>query len=221
MSISRRDFLGFAGTAALAVASTAGPAGARRVFPEDGTAEFIVVRNDRVIGRRKLSVSRASGDLVVRQDIEFRVGPEGAAIANFEQHSEEVWREGWLQAVVSDTDDNGALWRVRAERIEGIFQGLVNGLAFTVSGYPITSTMWHRDTWSQQALLDVTDARVKLIRGHKLGEVALRLPGGRTRATRYAIRGEINRDIWYDKDCRLVRISQPLRDGSVIVSELA
>ncbi len=221
MSVSRRDLLRLSSAAALAVAVTPRRAGARRVFPEDGASEFLVLRNDRVIGKRFLSVSRASGDLVVRQDIEFSVGPDGAALANFEQHSEEVWREGWLHAVVSDTEDNGALWRVRAERIDGIFQGLVNGFAFTVSGYPITSTLWHRDTPSQQALLDVTDARIKLIRGHKLGEVALGLPKGRTRATRYAIRGEINRDVWYDSDCRLVRVSQPLRDGSVIVSELA
>ncbi len=221
MSVSRRDLLRLSGALALAAAVTPSPALARRVFPEDGASEFLVLRNDVVIGKRTLSVSRASGDLVVRQDIEFRVGPKGAAIDSFEQHSEEIWRDGWLHAVVSDTEDNGALWRVRAERIEGIFQGLVNGLAFTVSGYPITSTLWHRDTWSQQALLDVTDARIKLIRGHKLGEVALALPGGRIRATRYAIRGEINRDVWYDSDCRLVRVSQPLRDGSVVVSELA
>ncbi|MCG8358272.1 MAG: DUF6134 family protein [Kiloniellales bacterium] len=204
------------GTLALGV----GAASARRVFPADGQSEFLAIRNDRVIGRRRLAFSRDSGDLVVRHDTEFLAGPEGAPLHRFVQHSEESWRDGWLHAVVADSDDNGALWRVRAERRDGILQGQVNGAGFTVSGYPITSTLWHRDVPSQQALFDITDARVKLIRGREIGEETLALPGGTAKAKRYAIRGEINGDLWYDQDCRLVRASHPLRDGSLVVFEL-
>ena len=39
-------------------------------------------------------------------------------------------------------------------------------------------------------------------------------------ARRYAIRGEINRDVWYDADCRLVRIGASARDGSPLIFEL-
>ena len=231
MDRRRRRLLGEAGAAlvvglsgpglwGLAVAPRA--ALARRVFPADGVSEFLALRHDRiVVGRQRLAVSRASGDLVVRQDVEFQTGPRSAPAHSFSQHSEETWREGWLHAVICDTEADGGLWKVRAERIDGIFQGQVNGFGFTVSGYPITSTLWHRDTPTQQALFDITDARVKLIRGHVLGEETLALPGGTAAAKRYAIRGEINRDVWYDGDCRLVRSSLPLADGSVVVFELS
>ena len=224
--MQRRSFLRFsllAGALAGPLAGgIAGPAQARRVFPEDGALDYLGLRQgdrEQVAGRRRVRFSRASGDFVARVDQDLRVGPAAAPRYRFEQHSEEVWRDGWLQTVVCDTDDDGALWRVRAERRGGIFRGAVNGLGFTVSGYPITSTLWHRDVPSQQALLDVTDARVKLIRGRLLGEETVSAGGALVGAKRYAIRGEINRDLWYDENCSLVRFSLPLRDGSLIVFE--
>ena len=210
-----------AGMAGGLAAGFAGPAQARRVFPEDGELDYLGLRQGdqaQVVGRRRVRFSRASGDFVARIDVSLQLGP-AAPRYRFEQHSEEVWRDGWLHAVTCDTDDDGALWRVRAERQEGIFGGAVNDLGFTVSGYPITSTLWHRDVPSQQALLDVTDARVKLIRGQLLGEETVAAAGAAINAKRYSIRGEINHDLWYDEDCSLVRFSQPLRDGSLIVFE--
>lgn len=196
-------------------------AAARRVFPVDGTLNYLVLRNDRVIGQREVTVSRATGDFVVRLDEAYLVGPSDVPWFRYEQHCEEIWREGWLHAVTCDTEDDGALWRVRAERSNGVFAGDVNGLDFTVSGYAITSTFWHRDVPTQQALLDVTDARVKLIRATKVGRETLAVGGSKVETQRFALRGEINRDLWYDENCGLAKISKPLSDGSLVVYELA
>lgn len=211
-----------AGLVAGVTVGLGGPAQARRVFPEDGELDYLGLRQGdlgQVVGRRRVRFSRASGDFVARIDTNLQLGAAATPRYRFEQHSEEVWRDGWLQAIVCDTDDDGALWRVRAERQGGIFRGAVNDFSFTVSGYPITSTLWHRDVPSQQALLDVADARVKLISGRLLGEETVSAAGAKVSAKRYAIRGEINHDLWYDRDCSLVRFSLPLRDGSLLVFE--
>ena len=136
---------------------------AQCVFPDDGESEFLALRYEQVVGRRRLRITRRGGEIIVRLDHEIVIGPASRPRYSLEQHVEEVWRVGWLQALVSDTEEDGRRWRVRAERHEGVFGGVSNGLAFTVSGYAVTSSFWHRDTPLQDALLDVIDARVKLV----------------------------------------------------------
>jgi len=112
-------------------------------------------------------------------------------------------------------------WRVRAERDEhGVFQGVVNGLQFTVSGYAITSSFWHRDTPTQEALLDVIDARVKLIRASDRGVEDITVRGEAIKARHYSVWGEIQREVWYDMDCALVRVVLPVTVGTPVTLEL-
>lgn len=222
-AVTRRRFCRGAGRSLAAglTLAWAPSAAARLVFPDDGTLAYLVSRNDQVVGERRQSISRASGDLVVRLDQSLAVGPAGRPFYRLEQHVEEVWHDGWLHALVSDTEEDGRLWRVRAERRNGVFGGLANGLDFTVSGYAITSTFWHRDTPTQEALLDVVDARVKLIRGRLVGEETLSRRGRDLATKHYLIHGQLNSHLWYDEDCRLVRLRTPLRDGSEVIYDLA
>ena len=218
-SANRRHLLAF-GAAGL-VAAWAPGAWARRVFPEAETTEFLGLRHDQVIGLRRLEIGREGGDLVVRTEEDLTVGPEAQPSYRYTQRCEEVWRTGWLHALVCDTEEDGRLWRVRAERVDGIFSGVANGRRFSVSGYPITSTFWHRDAHSQQGLLDVTDGWVKLIQGQLVGQERIKV-GKETRDSKhYLIYGQINRHLWYDLDCRLVRLRAPLRDGSEVVYEVS
>lgn len=214
----RRRFLGLA-----AVALFAGRAGAARagcVFPPAGVTEFLALRDEQVIGRRRLEITRQGTEMVVRNDEELTLGPAASPRYHFLQHCEEVWRIGWLDSLVADTEEDGRLWKVRAERRDGIFGGLANGHQFSVSGYPITTTFWHRDSHSQRALLDVIDGMIKLIHGELVGEEEVPVGGAPRLCKHYLIYGQINRHLWYDLECRLVRIRAPLPDGSEVLYEV-
>ncbi len=217
-SRARRRLLGW-GAAGL-VAATAPGAWARRVFPEAETTEFLAYRNGEIIGLRRMEIVRDGDDLIVHNQEELTLGPESAPRYRYVQRCEEVWRGGWLHGLVSDTREDERTWRVRAERDEGIFKGLSNGRQFSVSGYAITNTFWHRDAHSQQALLDVTDGWVKLIQGQLIGEERITVGHERRDSKHYLIAGQINRHLWYDLDCRLVRLRAPLRDGSEVLYEV-
>lgn len=190
-----------------------------RIFPPDGEIDFLALRHGRVVGRHRIRFARKGGRFTARSDVEVEVGPAGALMFRFIHHAEEVWRDGWLSAVVSDTNDDGWLYRVRAERRGGIFGGTVNGRGFTVSGYLIPTSLWHHDTVAVEALFDTVDARVKLVRARRLGRDRVPVAGRPVSAERYALVGEIARDLWYDADCGLVRAGFLLRDGSRIVLE--
>ncbi len=226
----RRRFLelGFATVAALAGTLLPGPAaGACPVFPADGELDFLVLRHGVAIGSHRIRFTREAGRFVVRSDIEFETAPPGASLgappgaapARYVHHAEEVWVGGWLHAVVSDTDDDGRRTRLRAERRDGIFQGTINGSAFTASGYLIPSSLWHRDTPASEALFDVVDGRLKIVHPRFIGRDRVPGPGGRVEANHYVLVGELPRELWYDLDCGLVRAAWRARDGSRLVLE--
>ena len=197
-----------------------GPAaGACPVFPADGELDFLVLRHGVVIGRHRIRFAREAGRFVVRSDIEIETAPPGAAPGRYVHHAEEVWVAGWLHAVVSDSDEDGRRTRLRAERRDGIFQGTINGSAFTASGYIIPSSLWHRDTPASEALFDVVDGRFKIVHPRFIGRDRVPGPGGPGEAKRYALGGELPRELWYDLDCGLVRAAWRARDGSRLVLE--
>ncbi len=220
--MERRRLLQLTG-AALAAALLSGlPARTARacpVFPPDGEIDFLVLRHGTVIGTHRIRFARAQGRLVVRSDVEIEAGVPGAPLARFVHHAEEVWVDGWLHAVVSDTDDDGRRYRLRAERRDGIFQGSVNGRAFTLSGYIIPTSFWHRDTPASGALFDTIDGMVKFVRPRLIGAERVPVGGKPVLAKHYALSGAFRRELWYDADCNLVRVAWLARDGSQIVLE--
>ncbi len=195
------------------------------IFPPDGVREYLILRQEQVAGRHRIAFSRPQprsagpapgqeGLFVVRSDVEIQVGLLGTDSYRFVHHAEETWRDGWLDALVSDTTDDGRRYRLRAARRGGIFTGTANGSAFTVSGYIIPSSLWHRDTVATQTLLDTTDGRVKVVRPRDLGPEEVPRGGQMVTAQHYVLEGQIQRQLWYDEDCRLVRAAYLARDGS-------
>ena len=168
-------------------------------------------------GGPRIRFTHAAGRFVVRTDIAVDIRAGAAPLYRFTHHAEEVWIDGWLDAVVSDTDDDGRRYRVRAERERGIFAGTVNGAAFTVSGYVMPSSLWHRDTRASETLFDTVDARVKAVRAELLGSEHVAVGGATVAANHYALTGGITRDLWYDSAFNLVRIAWLGRDGAQIV----
>ena len=222
--MQRRRLLQLTGAALVGVLLPGAAAQACRVFPPDGETDFMALSHGTVVGRHRIRFSHAGGRFVVRSDVEIETGPPGAPRFRFVHHAEEVWVDGWLHGVVSDTEDDGRRYRLRAERRDGIFQGSVNGLAFTVSGYIIPSSLWHRDTPASEALFDTVDGMVKVVRPRLVGRervpVGGKPVGGKpVEAKHYALRGRIERDLWYDADCNLVRVAWRARDGSEIALE--
>ena len=217
--LSRRAAIGLAGSAFAALFLPPRRAVAKRVFPASGEVEFVARRQGRVVGFHRFRFAREPGAFIVRSDIALDVRTGGATLWRFVHHTEEIWRGGWLDAVVSDTDNDGRRFQVRAAREDGIFTGTVNGAAFTVSGYIIPSSLWHRDTTDSQTLFDTVDGRVKVVRSELIGREDVPASGASLSARHFAITGSLTRDIWYDDDCRLVRIAWSGRDGVPVVFE--
>lgn len=216
--MQRRQVLGLLGGTAAGLALP-GPALACYFFPREAGWRFLVLRHGNVIGTQAFTFSRRDGDFVVEIAVDFAVDLLGRTAFRFTHRAEEVWRNGWLYALTSATDDDGRLWRVRAERRDGALRGSVNDVRFDVSGFVVPASLWHRDTLKSQALFDTIDARVKVVNAKALGEETVEADGSTVEARHYSLSGQIEREVWYDAACALARVTFPARDGSLITLE--
>ncbi len=189
-------------------------------FPPDGERRFEISRNGSAVGSQTFRFSRQNGRFLVQSEIDIEVIGGGATLYRYRHNAEEIWLSGRLEAFVGDTNDDGLRSLVRAERIGGIFSGRVNGQAFTVSGFIVPASFWHRDTPASQALWDGVDGMVKVVTGQDRGAEALEIRGEMLETRRFELAGQIQRHLWYDENCELVRMSFAARDGSEFLVEL-
>ncbi len=189
-------------------------------FPPNGERHFDITRNGALVGSQAFSFSRQDNLFLVRREVRIEVNRQGRSLYSYRHRAEESWAAGRLQSFVGDTNDDGTRYLVRAERVDDIFRGRVNGQSFTVSGFIVPASFWHRDTPASQALWDGVDGRVKVINGRDRGRETLQLRGKEVRTRRFELNGQIRRSLWYDEHCALVRMSYLARDGSEIVAEL-
>jgi len=219
--MKRRDFLLVTGgMAAVGAFPGAASAAACRLFPADGARAFQALHRGEAVGRHRIEFTRDGGDFFVRTDVDIALGGGAAPGYRFVHRAEEVWRGGWLDALVSDTDDDGRLHTLRARRREGIFGGRANGADFTLSGYIIPSSLWHHDTIAVRSLFDTVDGRVKIVRARAVGREEIPVAGKPVPARHYVLSGQIWRELWYDDECRLVRTAFLARHESRIVLEM-
>jgi hypothetical protein len=99
------------------------------IFPRDGRLDFLILRHGQAVGHHLITFTRQTpapglGALfIVRSDVEIRAGLTGTHIFRLNHHAEEVWRDGWLDQLTADTDDDGRRYQIRAARRDGIFPG--------------------------------------------------------------------------------------------------
>jgi len=215
----RRRALGLLGGTLGGLLLPQGPARACDLFPKQDGWRFLVLRHGNVIGEHHFTFSRRGDDFVVEVAIDIAVDMLGITLFRFTHRAEEVWRDGWLQSLVTATDDDGTLWRVESERRDGALRGQVNDVGFDVSGFVVPASLWHRDTPKTQVLFGTIDGRVKVVNSEALGEEAVTVGGRQVQARHWRLSGQLQRDVWYGPDCGIARVTFPARDGSLITLE--
>lgn len=212
----RRRFL--TRSAALAGASLVpAAASARRLFPAGVTDRYVAWQGERAIGRQEFAFVRESGRFIVKAKTGIRFVVPGGREVSYEHESREAWDTGWLHALDSRTRTDARLQEVHAERRSGAL--MVEGsdvTPFQVTTYIVPSNLWHRDSRLVDAFIDVESGRIQFVRPRYVGKETLQQGGAVVEAHRYALRGQIDREAWYDADCVLVRWDLPLSSGGWI-----
>ncbi len=220
--LPRRRLLAAGAAAALLPLFAKGVSAARSssVFPAAGSLTFGVWRANRRIGAQRYDFSEGAGHFTARYASAYSFALRSGRFWRYRGFGEEIWEDGWLASLVCDSARDGEKSKLRLLREGEGLRGKVNGLAISVSGYVVTTSLWHRDTPFTQVLLGHEDGRTKVVNVKSLGREEVATPDGALTARRYAMTGELERNLWYAPGARLVKASWPGPEGEIVILRL-
>ena len=191
------------------VASTAG-------VPKDGVLAFDIVRNGEAIGTHTYRFDR-SGDRTevrIKTDINFRLF--FIPVYRFEHESKEVWQDGKLNSLESNTNENGTPVKLQVHRDEDSLMVYGEDGNLHVDREIIPASLWNRLVLDRSQTLTTISGNVKKFEVEYVGEAELDVRRQKVTTQHFRLTGEFERELWYDKDDVLVGVRFEASDGSTV-----
>ena len=185
-----------------------------------GSAEriaFEVLRDGSPIGSHTISFHQQDERLIVDIEIGLEVKFAFFTLFDYQHRNREVWENGRLVSIDTQTDDNG-------ERHE--VSGRAMGDGFLVSGKEeqvllpadvIPTSYWNPATRDAKALLNTQTGELIDVEVTPKYTQAVEMPWGESKGQLHRISGDLEVDLWYDPAGCLLKMSfKAPGDGSTI-----
>jgi hypothetical protein len=181
---------------------------------------FEVSRDGTPIGTQSIEI-RQQGDTVTAIT-ESRVAVKMLGITVYRMHQvmTETFAGRRLQAVRTETRDTGGVRIAELTRNGDHWAGRVNERASEFDCDCQASAMWNVSSIGKDRIIEASQARLRRITVTDLGVENLSLPEGRVAARHFAVKGDLEREVWYDSKGNLVAAQQVGSDGSLIRQKL-
>ena len=188
--------------------------------PPPGRLDYVVTRGGTPIGRQTIEFRDDGDGLVVRTRVDVEVDFLSMTLYRLHHEAEEHWSDGRLVALTSRTDDDGKDREVTLVAEDGRLKGRYNDNPVDLPGDLIPASLWHPATVSATVLLDPIRGRERHVTVVDRGLDRVNTTNGVIEARRYSMTGQIERDLWYDSEGKLVLVRFPAKDGSQITATL-
>ena len=222
-SVSRRAFLmaGCAGAVSCAFPRLIGAATALVLPAASGNRRFSVIYAGEKIGAHTVLYSAAAGETRVNTDIHLLVKVAFLTMFKFNHQSEEIWRDGRLMSLTSETLDYGETLHVEGAATPQGFRVVSKGGPFIASAATLTSnSLWTPAVLEQATVVDAYHGGIIGVSARKFADEQIAIAGRQVSATRYTfITPYLAGSIWYDQEDLWVR-GEFERDGSKIHYQL-
>lgn len=123
----------------------------------------------------------------------------------FDHQRREEWRQGRLQSLVADTDDDGTKSRLEVRQDGGVWNVSLNGVPVPQSAKAFPATLWTAKVVEHPSLFGTIDAAPYRVKAVHLGDESLSVMGQTVTAVHYRLEGDLERDLWYGADGTLLR----------------
>ena len=205
-------------------------------FPYGQTLAFNVFRNGQEIGRHTLTFESDGPNRVVTVAINFGVKAMGITAYRYTHADREVWNGDTLQALDSQTDDNGKKYKVHVQRgakgltverqapadainastaDQGLQPPLIEHELLPADILP--TSHWNIAQVKRSVLLNTQYGTLARVQVTPMGREPVKTATGATiEATRYHYTGDIRMDQWFDDRGRWVKGMFAAPDGSTI-----
>ncbi len=186
--------------------------------PADGDLVFEVYRNGDRFGTHAVSFRESGDELEVETDIDLRVGLGPVTFFRYRHDAREVWRDGQLVSLNSQTlkDGRNLSLNVASNGAEALdIEGEAGVSAAPLGSVP--TSYWNMALIERTEMLNTETGELMPISVRELGAENVEAGGETVRATRYRIDGgPIPLDILYDDDQRWVGLAFTARGSEVI-----
>ncbi len=169
--------------------------------------QFDVLMDGSKIGEHIVNIGRLGEDTRVAIDVDLKVNFGPFTLYSYDQTVHETWRDDRLISLKSVTDNDGEKYAVEAGLDGSELRVAVNDAAPVALPSLLPSTYWNKNTVEQTALLATLDGELKEVEISRVGVEEIEVKGAVVEAERYAMRGDIDLDIWYDTDGRWVYLT--------------
>jgi len=212
--IRPQSFLFLTVTLVLAIYALASHAA---IVPPSGRLDFSVIRNGEKIGMHVLSFRQVKDRIDV--DIHTRIAVKIAFITvyRFEHDGHEVWKVGRLFRMQTRTHDDGTdhTLQVSADGA-GKLRVVGDGQVREAAPDAVPASLWNPAFIRTNALMNSLVGTPLDIRIAYKGQEEVTVRGKPVRAHHYSLTGEMPRELWYDQDWVLVRMTLKGKDGSPV-----
>ena len=192
-----------------ALAGWAGPLDASTTDLERVTKRnlsFAVFRAGKPLGSHRIAFTRKGQDLIVDVAIDLKVRFALITVFRYTHRNREVWRNGRLVSLRTRTNDDGKEFRVDGRATAAGFEVKTDKRTFVAPADIIPTSYWNPATPSARRLLNTQAGDILKVAATPKGEQTVRTKPGPVSARRYALRGGLDLDIWYDTQGRLAKI---------------
>jgi hypothetical protein len=185
---------------------------------------FTVYRDDAPIGHHNFDF-RPNGDkLEVDIDVDLEVKLMFVTAFKFRHVASELYENGRLLRMESETDDDGDPYKVKVQRLGDGLLVEVNGHRKLASGNLLPSNLWNRAILDSDKILHPILGRILPLKVSELGTKEIPVAFGmKVTADGFVIEGgeEFRRELWYGRDGRLMEVGfNAPKDGSRITYRL-
>jgi len=176
----------------------------RAEMPVPSDQSWGIYRNGERIGSRTTRFESDGDNLIAKTASEVEIKIAFFTVFERTEEQREVWHNGELVEFVSKVDDDGDKYLIKGHRTAEGFEVNGYGRPRIVPDGTVPATLWNFQTVKAKTLLDTKRGRTLKVRTAATGPEPIAIDGAEVPATRYAVRGDHDVDLWYDADGTLL-----------------
>jgi hypothetical protein len=181
----------------------------------DGKSQWGIFLGDTRVGEQYTTFHHENGALIVQHEIDLDVPRYLVLSKRYLQRVREVWRDGVLVELTTDTNNYDEISGIDLTRTA---QGsVVAGPAgrFLVPDSVVTSIFWEIEMTKNRPVLDLDSGRLVAVKFTPGALLPLRLGTEDVSARHVTVSGDLARELWYTEDGLLFRQQYRDREGNL------
>lgn len=182
---------------------------------------FSVLHDGDRIGSHAVLYSSEAGKTRIDTEIHLLIRTTFFTMFEFNHRSEEIWGDGRLISLDSDTEEDGLPVHVAGAATSQGFRVISAGGPFMTAATTLTSnSLWTPAVLEQETVVDAQHGGIIGVSARKSGDEQILAAGRLVRASHYSlITPYLSGSIWYDED-HLWISGEFVRNGSKILYQL-